>query len=129
LKPNPTWDQWAVWLGQEPVPGTIYKDIVDMRSSRRVWEGLQAIVGVAPEKARKYGTYHSWVNGNYIRSQGMAIRRQVDVADDVVSLGRLLDRIAMRLASGCWTTRTSASESPVHRLTLLRRRLELVCTP
>jgi hypothetical protein len=59
-----------------------------------VWEGFQAIVGAAPEDARKYGTFHSWVNGNYIRSQGLAVRRQVDVDDDVVSLGRLLDRIA-----------------------------------
>jgi len=65
-----------------------------MRTSRRVWEGFQTIVGVAPEEARKYGTFHSWVNGNYVRSQGVAVRRQVEVADDVVSLGRLLDRIA-----------------------------------
>jgi hypothetical protein len=94
VKPNPTWEKWAAWLGREPVRGTIYKDLVDMRSSRRVWEGFQTIVGVAPEEARKYGTFHSWVNGNYVRSQGVAVRRQVEVADDVVSLGRLLDRIA-----------------------------------
>lgn len=30
----------------------------------------------------------------YLRSQGLAVRRQVEVSDDVVSLGRLLDRIA-----------------------------------
>jgi hypothetical protein len=91
---NPTWQKWAEWLGEDPKPGTIYKDVLDMRAARRVWEGFHAIVGLAPEDARKYGTFHSWVNGNYIRSQGLAARRQVDVADDVVSLGRLLDRIA-----------------------------------
>jgi hypothetical protein len=94
MKPNPTWNQWAAWLGKDPVPGTIFKDVVDMRAARRVWEGFQTIVGVAPEGARKFGTFHTWVNGNYIRSQGLAVRRQVDVADDVVSLGRLLDHIA-----------------------------------
>jgi hypothetical protein len=94
VEANPTWDRWAAWLGSEPKAGTIYKDVVDMRSARRVWEGFQAIVGVAPEDARKYGTFHSWVNGNYIRSQGLAVRRQVEVADEVVSLGHLLDRIS-----------------------------------
>lgn len=94
MKPNPTWDKWAEWLGKEPKPGTIHKDVVDMRAARRVWEGLQTIVGVAPEDARKYGTFHSWVNGNYIRSQGLAVRRQVEVSSEVVSLGRLLTRIS-----------------------------------
>jgi len=94
VRPNPTWQKCAEWLGEDPKPGTIYKDVIDMRAARRVWEGFQAIVGVAPEDARKYGTFHSWVNGNYVRSQGLAVRRQVDVDDDVVSLGRLLDRIA-----------------------------------
>lgn len=94
VRPNPTWQKWAEWLGDDPKPGTIYKDVLDMRAARRVWEGFQTIVGVAPEDARQYGTFHSWVNGNYIRSQGSAVRRQVDVDDDVVSLGRLLDRIA-----------------------------------
>lgn len=95
MEPNPTWNQWAAWLGKDPQPGTIHKDVVDMRAARRVWEGFQTIVGVAPEEARKYGTFHSWVNGNYIRSQGLGVRRQVDVSEDVASLGRLLDHIAM----------------------------------
>jgi hypothetical protein len=65
-----------------------------MRAGRRVWEGFQAVVGVAPDEARKYSTFHTFFNGAYIRSQGLAVRRQVEVADDVVSLGRLLDRIS-----------------------------------
>ena len=94
MEPNPTWSGWAAWIGRDPEPGTIYKEIVDMRASRRVWEGMQAIIDVSPQDAKKYGTFHSWMNGNYVRSQGMAVRRQVEVDDDVVSLGRLLDRIA-----------------------------------
>lgn len=94
MKPDPTWSKWADWLGRDPKPGTIYKDVVDMRAARQIWESFQAIVGVAPDEAKKFGTFHSWFNSSYIRSQGLAIRRQVEVRDDVVSLGRLLDRIA-----------------------------------
>lgn len=70
VRPNPTWQKWAEWLGEDPKPGTICKDVIDMRAARRVWEGFQAIVGVAPEDARKYGTFHSWVNGNYSGRRG-----------------------------------------------------------
>lgn len=94
VKPDPNWDKWVEWLGDGAKPGTISKDVVGMRAARRVWEGLQTIVGVAPDEAKKYGTFHSWANGNYIRSQGLAVRRQVEVRYDVVSLGRLLDGIA-----------------------------------
>ncbi len=37
-----------------------------MRADRRVWEGFNAALGVAPEEARKYGTFHSFFNGAYI---------------------------------------------------------------
>ncbi len=94
MKPNPTWDTWGKWLGRDPNPGTIYKDVVDMLAARQIWESFNEIVGVAPEKARKHSTFHTWFNSSYLRTQGLAIRRQVEVSDDVVSLGRLLDRIA-----------------------------------
>ena len=94
MKPDPTWNKWSAWLGNEPQPGTIYKDVVDMMVARQIWESFNAIVGVAPENARKYGTFHSWFNASYLQAQGLAVRRQVEVRDDVVSLGRLLDRIA-----------------------------------
>jgi len=94
VKPDEVWNKWVEWLGDVTKPGTIAKDVVDMRAARRVWEGFNTIVGVAPEPARKYSTFHTFFTGAYIRSQGLAVRRQVEVADDVVSLGRLLDRIA-----------------------------------
>src|SRR5262245_17442052 len=34
-----------------------------------------------------------WVRWNYARAMGSAIRRQVEVRDDVISLGRLIDRV------------------------------------
>jgi hypothetical protein len=94
VKTNPTWETWAKWLGREPEQGTIYHDAVNMRAARQLWEGFQAIVDVAPHRAKQFGTFHSWFNSSYVRSQGLAIRRQVEVGSDVVSLGRLLDRIA-----------------------------------
>ena len=46
-----------------------------------------------PEQARKNATFVLWLRWNYARSMGSAIRRQTDVRDDVVSLGRLIDRV------------------------------------
>jgi hypothetical protein len=94
VEPDPNWEKWTQWLGKEPKAGTIYADVLGMRAARRVWEGFQAIIGVAPPEARQYSTFHSYFNGAYMRSQGLAIRRQVEVRDDVISLGRLLDRIS-----------------------------------
>jgi hypothetical protein len=95
--PNYVWPDDRAWIVATEIDGfstcTIYKDVVDMMAARQIWEGFQAIVEVAPDDAKKYGTFHSWFNGSYIRSQALAIRRQVEVRDDVVSLGRLLDRI------------------------------------
>ncbi len=34
VSPNPTWQTWAEWLGEDPKPGTIYKDVLDMRCGR-----------------------------------------------------------------------------------------------
>jgi hypothetical protein len=25
VRPNPTWQKWAEWLGEDPKPGTIFK--------------------------------------------------------------------------------------------------------
>jgi len=95
MKSNPDWKRWADWLGRGPTKGTIYYDVVfNMRAARQIWEGFQAIVGVAPDRAKEFSTFHSWFNDSYARSQGLAIRRQVDVRPDVVSLGRLLTQIA-----------------------------------
>jgi hypothetical protein len=94
LKPDPNWTKWVEWLGKEAKPGTISRDVFGMLAARQIWESFQEIVRVAPEEARKYGTFHTWFNASYLQAQGLAVRRQVEVADDVVSLGRLLDRIA-----------------------------------
>lgn len=96
MNEDATWDRWAHWLGREPSPGTIHHDVVGMQASRQIWQRLQAVVSVSPEEARQLGTFHSWVNGIYLRSQGLAIRRQVDRRTDVICLRRLLGEIEAR---------------------------------
>jgi hypothetical protein len=60
---------------------------------RQIWTAFAVIHDRAPKEARRVGLFSWWVRGNYGRSMGSAIRRQVDVREDVVSLGRLIDRI------------------------------------
>lgn len=80
MKQDTNWAKWAGWLGEQPVPRTIYKDVVDMLAARQIWWSFQRIVDVAPKEAKKSGTFHSWVNANYPRSQGLAVRRQAEGA-------------------------------------------------
>jgi hypothetical protein len=68
----------------------INRDVVGMLAEREIWQMFQDIVGVAPDGATRYGTFHSWLNRNYLATQGLAVRRQVDARNDVISLGRLL---------------------------------------
>jgi hypothetical protein len=87
------WETWREWLGSEPQGQTIYAEVVEMLSFRKVWRGFAVIHDAAPEQARKNATFLWWLRWNYARSMGSAIRRQTDVRNDVVSLGRLIDRV------------------------------------
>jgi hypothetical protein len=87
------WESWRTSLGDEPKGLTIYAEIVEMLSFRKTWQGFALIHDAAPDQARKNATFLWWVRWNYGRAMGSAIRRQVDVRDDVVSLGRLVDRV------------------------------------
>jgi hypothetical protein len=91
---DPNWERWVKWLGRSPDRGTIYGDVLGLQAARHVWNGFQDITYVAPDEGKKYGTFHSLFNQNYIRAQGLGVRRQVEVRKDVVSLGRLLDGVA-----------------------------------
>jgi hypothetical protein len=91
---DPRWQEWVGWLGKEPKPGTIMRDVYGMIAARQIWETFQEIVVVAPDPAKKYGTFHSWFNASYLHAQGLAVRRQVDVKKGVVSLARLLGSVA-----------------------------------
>ena len=83
-----------MWLGRSPDRGTIYGDVLGLQAARYVWFGFQDIVHVAPDAAKRYGTFHSLFDQNYIRSQGLGVRRQVEVRKDVISIGRLLDGVS-----------------------------------
>jgi hypothetical protein len=95
IDPDNEWATWQRWLGDEPKGQTIYA-VVEMLAFRKIWRGFAAIHNSAPEQARSNATFLWWVRWNYARAMGSAIRRQVDVRDDVVSLGRLIDRAVPR---------------------------------
>jgi hypothetical protein len=87
------WKTWREWLGTDSTGQTISAEVVEMLSFRKIWLGFAMIHDAAPEQARKNATFVLWLRWNYARSMGSAIRRQTDVRDDVVSLGRLIDRV------------------------------------
>jgi hypothetical protein len=95
IDPDNEWATWQRWLGDEPKGQTIYA-VVEMLAFRKIWRGFAVIHNSAPEQARSNATFLWWVRWNYARAMGSAIRRQVDVRDDVVSLGRLIDRAVPR---------------------------------
>jgi len=99
IEPDREWQTWREWLDGEQLDGeptpsqTIRAEVVEMLSFRKIWQGFAMIYDAAPEQARKNATFVWWLRWNYARSMGSAIRRQTDVRDDVVSLGRLIDRV------------------------------------
>jgi hypothetical protein len=89
MNADENWDMWAEWLDDR-----ILKDVVGgMLASKQIWESFQEIVRVAPEEAKRHATFHSWLNSGYLTNQGVAVRRQLDVRGDVISVGRLLKEI------------------------------------
>jgi hypothetical protein len=93
IDPDLEWRTWREWLGPEPTGQTVYAEVVEMLVFRKIWQGFAMIHDAAPEQARTNGTFVWWLRWNYARSIGSAIRRQTEVRDDVVSLGRLIDRV------------------------------------
>ena len=91
--PDDEWALWREWLGEDPQGRSIYAQVVELMGFRQIFRGFALLYDAAPEEARKNATFVWWVRWNYARSLGSAIRRQVDVREDVISLGRLIDRI------------------------------------
>jgi hypothetical protein len=87
------WAEWQFWLSDDPKTG-IYEDIVAMMASRQTWDAFNRVYGQARERARRSGIFQSWLATNYVQFQAMAIRRQTDLRTDVISLARLIQRVA-----------------------------------
>jgi hypothetical protein len=87
------WDLWVSWLGETPGGPSIWDDVVAMMTARQVWDGFGILYNNAPAEAHRNATFASWVKDNYVGRQAMAIRRQRDIHDDVVSIARLIDRV------------------------------------
>jgi hypothetical protein len=87
------WEEWQAWLGDETPGATIWREVVEMLAFRKVWKGFSIVVENAPQEATQDQTFSWWIRWNYARSQGSAIRRQVEVRQDVISLARLIDSV------------------------------------
>lgn len=64
-----------------------------MMARRQIWDSFRIILGHAHDDVLMSGTFQSWVAQNYIAAQGIAVRRQIDLRDDVISLARLIARV------------------------------------
>jgi hypothetical protein len=93
LNPDKEWATWQDWIGREPGGRTIYAEVVEMLLFRKMWRGFAVVYEKAPEEARRNGTFLMYLRFAHARSLGAAVRRQADVREDVVSLGRLIDRV------------------------------------
>jgi hypothetical protein len=94
VNPQLEWSRWVAWVGDDPTTPNIFKDIVGMLYTRQVWDGFRIVYERAPAEAHADSTFQSWITQNYVRAQGLGVRRQVDVRSDVISIGRLIDRVA-----------------------------------
>ena len=64
-----------------------------MIAARQVWDSFGLVYNDAPAEAHKMRTMMSWVSETYVHRQAMAIRRQMDMDHDVISLAKLIDRV------------------------------------
>jgi hypothetical protein len=94
VNPDETYGRWRDWLG-EPGEERIWDDIFPMVASRQMWERYIEIVQANP-KIQTPGNFHQWARANYVVSQCLAIRRQVDPDTRTASMRRLLYEIALR---------------------------------
>lgn len=93
--PDREWQRWREWLAEEPQGANIYEAVVAMMVARQMFQGFEMIHTDAPPDARRNAGFVTWLRRNYLESQAMAIRRQTDIRTDVVSLARLIDRVAL----------------------------------
>ena len=76
-------DKWALWVE------SLHKDVEKLLVSREIYKRYLEIVKDNPS-IQSPADFHYWVRENYVVSVITAIRRQLDVRKDVISLMRLL---------------------------------------
>lgn len=79
-------DKWKSWLGQ------IDREVTDLFLSRHIWRSLQQVIGDHP--AMPSSVYFEWQAQCYAAAQAVAVRRQREVKDGVITLGRLMTEMA-----------------------------------
>jgi len=78
--------QWKGWLD------TIHVDVRGLHVSRYIYRTVIDIVKSNPN-IQTDDTFYGWMTTNYVASQVIGIRRQLDNRADSVSLARLLQEV------------------------------------
>jgi|RhiMetdeSRZDD1v2_1073273.scaffolds.fasta_scaffold35662_6 hypothetical protein len=78
------WGEWII---------VIYEDLMNADQSRRIHNEVEAILHANPRLWRNNNSFHVWMASNYEDSILIAVRRQVDVNKQSISLARLLEEI------------------------------------
>lgn len=74
--------------------GEIWYDVIATHYRREVWQSFQDIIRGAPDEVKASGgSFFQWANGNYATTQLVAVRRQADPRNDVISLRRALTEL------------------------------------
>jgi hypothetical protein len=85
-------NRWLGWIDQ------IKNDVTDILSNQEIFEEYRGIVGENKE-VQTPADFHIWVIRNYSAYIAMAIRRQLETGNDVVSLKKLLVDIKKHCSS------------------------------
>ncbi len=80
--------KWLKWIG------AIENDMIQVLSSRQFYKEYGRIVSSNNSINTEGSLFHRWVIDNYVTYVAMAIRRQLDDYNDVISLKRLVQDIA-----------------------------------
>ncbi|MDP9300373.1 MAG: hypothetical protein M3P43_05685 [Actinomycetota bacterium] len=98
MDPDEEWNTWVEWLGEEPGGRHIWREVTDILVRREVWDSFAIVYNVAihnggPREITENPNFPIWIKNNYLDAQVMAVRRQLDMRHDVISLRRLLEHV------------------------------------
>ena len=79
--------KWKLWNS------AIEDELTQLLASQQIFRYYKVFVQANPKIDRSGMIFHHWVRDNYYTYVAMAIRRQVDLKKDVISLMRLIDGI------------------------------------
>ncbi len=81
-----TYEKWVRWLDEH-----IVGEITQLHHVRALWQGFMQMVQQAAPDAP--AVFAEAITHNYLHAQAIAVRREAEIDEDVVSVARLVDEI------------------------------------